>query len=204
MALPQAKIVVTGAEALIEALRGAQVSKQKIENAVKRGADITLKELETLTPLGPTGNLRRAAAIKSITYSSGTVVAVVGYRRAGSAASTSDGGGVRIGPDRAFHQYWIEEGTANRKLKNGSVASNLTSFGVGGNSYFASRAKGGKAGWAGAVVVFRPKDGELGSVTGQHPMKRAFEQTGEQAAAAIEEELAIALTAALKGASGAK
>ena len=202
MALPVATIVVTGADAIVDALKRNNVPDSKIEAAVKRGAEITVRQLKDNSPLGPTGNLRRAAAVKTVTYTGGTVVAVVGYRRSGGATSQSAGGGVRTGPDRAFHQYWVEEGTGPRKLLNGSVASNIKAFGENGNQYFATRGRGGKAGWSGAVVVFRPKDGHLGAMTPQHPMLRAYEQTKDAAASAIEQELAVALTSSLRGASG--
>jgi hypothetical protein len=197
-----ASIRVTGAEALVAALQRKKVPPKDIEAAVRRGADITVKQLAANSPIGPTGNLQRAAAVKTVTYESGTVVAVIGYRRAGAKASVSAGGSVSIGPDRAYHQYWIEEGTDSRKLLNGSVASNIKAFGAAGNEYFAARGRGGKAGWSGAVVVFRPRDGQLGKVTAQHPMLRAYEQTKDAAASAIEQELAIALTAAMKGGAG--
>lgn len=195
---PTARIEVTGAEAIITALQRNNVPRKEIEDAVKRGASITLEELRRLTPEGPSGNLKRAVAIKSVTYESGTVVAVVGYRRAGRGGSASAGGKVRAGPDRAFHQYWIEYGTATRKLKNGAIASSLKSFGPEGSPYFEERGYGKKSGWSGPVVIYRPKDGIIGAVKGQGMMQRAYERTKDAARAAIEQEVALALTAALK------
>lgn len=196
---PVARIEITGAEAIIGALQRNNVSEKKIEAAVRRGASITLESLRRITPEGPTGNLRRAVAIKSVTYKSGTVVAVVGYRRAGKGASVSAGGRVRTGPDRAFHQYWIEYGTGLRKLKNGAIASSLMSFGPWGSQYFEERGLGPKNGWSGPVVIYRPKEGVIRSVKGQGMMQRAYDATKDAARAAIEREVALALTQSLKG-----
>lgn len=72
--------------------------------------------LREVTPEGPTGNLRRAIDSKVVEYPlDGNAVGLVGFRRAGRGRSQSAAGGtVRRGPDRAFHQYWLEEGTNDR------------------------------------------------------------------------------------------
>jgi len=87
--------------------------------AVKRAMEPCLGKLKSITPKGPTGNLFRAAMIKSVAYrNSGTGVAVVGYRKAGNKPSKSAGGGtVKKGSDRGFHQFWLEKGTKNRVIK---------------------------------------------------------------------------------------
>jgi hypothetical protein len=92
----------------------AKILKAAIEKAIEPA----YKRLVELTPIGPTGNLRRAAAKKFVAYGrSGTAVGLIGYRRAGQAASVSAAGGsVRAGPDRAFHQWWLEEGTRARTV----------------------------------------------------------------------------------------
>jgi hypothetical protein len=78
-------------------------------------AELALKET---TPLGPTGNLRRAIKTKYVVYrDDGVAVALLGFRRAARADSESAAGGsVRKGPDRARHQYWLEEGTDARTI----------------------------------------------------------------------------------------
>jgi hypothetical protein len=78
-------------------------------------AELALKET---TPLGPTGNLRRAIKTKYVVYrDDGVAVALLGFRRAARADSESAAGGsVRKGPDRARHQYWLEEGTDARTV----------------------------------------------------------------------------------------
>lgn len=67
---------------------------------------------------GPTGNLRRA--IKTVVKKyprDGAAVAIVGFVKAGTGKSRSAAGGkVRKGPDRAFHQFWLEFGTKDRYI----------------------------------------------------------------------------------------
>jgi hypothetical protein len=75
-----------------------------------------LDKLREVTPVGPTGNLALAASSKVVTYSrDGVAVGLIGYQRAGREPSVSAGGGsVRRGRDRAFHQWWLEQGTQPR------------------------------------------------------------------------------------------
>jgi hypothetical protein len=72
--------------------------------------------LGEVTPIGPTRNLRRAVSYKVKPYPrTGNAVALIGYARAGDGGSVSaQGGTVRAGPDRAFHQWWLEFGTKQR------------------------------------------------------------------------------------------
>jgi hypothetical protein len=92
----------------------AQILKRALEKAVAP----VLARLKQTTPLGPTGNLREAATSKVIPYTrSGNAVALVGFQRAGRQRSDSAAGGtVRAGPDRAFHQWWLENGTQPRQV----------------------------------------------------------------------------------------
>lgn len=82
-----------------------------------------LDKLKEVTPIGPTGNLALAASSKVVTYSKdGVAVGLIGYQRSGREPSASaQGGTVRRGKDRAFHQWWLEQGTEPRviaKLSN--------------------------------------------------------------------------------------
>lgn len=92
----------------------AKILAKALEKAVLP-LELRLREV---TPLGPTGNLRRAVDSKIVEYGlDGRAVAIVGYRRAGRATSASAAGGsVRAGPDRAFHQWWLEQGTRDRQV----------------------------------------------------------------------------------------
>jgi hypothetical protein len=71
-----------------------------------------------VTPVGPTGNLKRAVNYKVVKYKqTGVAVGLIGYNRAGAASSSSAAGGtVQAGPDRAFHQWWLEFGTKQRRI----------------------------------------------------------------------------------------
>ena len=92
----------------------AEVLGEAIEKAIWP-AYLRLREV---TPIGPTGNLRRAVNYKIVKYKqSGVAVGLIGYNRAGAAgASSAAGGSVQAGPDRAFHQWWLEFGTQQRRV----------------------------------------------------------------------------------------
>jgi hypothetical protein len=128
-----------------------------IKDALMKAIEPAYQRLVQLTPVGPTGNLKRAVAKKFVTYGrNGNAVALLGFKRAGErGAGSAAGGSVRAGPDRAFHQWWLEEGTQarqvntlsnkpytrrahQRKMKSGTVAeiSEHTVKGQGG--YIAS------------------------------------------------------------------
>jgi hypothetical protein len=87
--------------------------------AVRKAIQPVTRALRTTTPIGPTGNLKRAVTSKVVEYqNSGVAVGIVGYRRAATEKSDSAAGGtVRTGPDRAFHQWWLEYGAKNRTIK---------------------------------------------------------------------------------------
>ena len=89
-----------------------------LEDALRDACNRVALRLREVTPEGPTGNLRRAIDFKVIAYPlDGNAVGIVGYQKAGRGRSRSArGGSVRRGPDRAFHQYWLEEGTAERVI----------------------------------------------------------------------------------------
>ena len=87
-------------------------------NAIEKAILPMYLRLREVTPVGPTGNLKRAVAQKVVKYkNTGVAVGLVGYQRAGVGGSTSAAGGtVRIGPDRGFHQWWLEFGTQQRRV----------------------------------------------------------------------------------------
>ncbi len=94
-------------------------AKAKILAAALEKAVLPVElRLREVTPLGPTGNLRRAVDSKVVEYAlDGRAVAIVGYKRAGREPSASAAGGtVRAGPDRGFHQWWLENGTRPRQV----------------------------------------------------------------------------------------
>ena len=141
---------------LSEALRPDRKSRI-VEKAMKKAIAPVVSALQRTTPLGPTENLRRAISSKVVRYPlSGNAVGVVGFQRAGRARSDSAAGGtVRVGPDRAFHQWWLEEGTQDRyvgtlsnkpyirrahqrRMKSGAVADVSEHRVSGQNAYIAS------------------------------------------------------------------
>jgi len=89
-----------------------------LEAAVKKAIQPMTRKLREITPVGPTGNLERAVTSKVVKYAqSGVAVGIVGYTRAGESGSASAAGGsVRVGKDRAFHQWLLEFGTKRRVL----------------------------------------------------------------------------------------
>jgi hypothetical protein len=92
----------------------AATLKAALEKAIKPAYE----RLKEITPEGPTGNLKRAVAKKTKSYpKDGTAVGLIGYKRTGKADSDSAAGGaVQKGPDRAFHQWWLEYGTKPREI----------------------------------------------------------------------------------------
>lgn len=112
------------------------IAARVIGAGLKRAAKPGENALKQVTPKGPTGNLRRA--IKTIVKRyprDGAAAAIVGYVKAGTGKSKSAAGGkVQKGPDRAFHQFWLEFGTADRYVftqarRGGFVASSYNRLG---------------------------------------------------------------------------
>lgn len=89
-----------------------------VGEAVRKAIQPMTRRLREITPVGPTGNLKRAVTSKVVKYAqTGVAVGVVGYTRAGQSSSVSAAGGsVRAGKDRAFHQWLVEFGTKRRVL----------------------------------------------------------------------------------------
>jgi hypothetical protein len=90
----------------------------RLKAALEKAVVPVVNRLRQITPEGPTGNLRRAIDSKIVEYPlDGNAVAIVGFRRSGRGSSRSAAGGaVRVGPDRAFHQWFLEEGTQPRRV----------------------------------------------------------------------------------------
>ena len=111
-------ITFPGMQSLIAAMRDVLNAPQRgkfLALALRAAVKPVTAALRRTTPLGPTGNLRAAIDSKIVTYMSGQAVAIVGYRAAGKGASSSAAGGrVQKGKDRAFHQWWLENGTKDR------------------------------------------------------------------------------------------
>jgi hypothetical protein len=106
------------AKQLGEVFRDPAVRAGHVAKAMDKAIKPVVARLRSLTPVGPTGNLLAAVNGKVVRYPrSGNAVGVVGYNQAGRARSRSAAGGrVRRGPDRAFHQWWLEDGTQDRVI----------------------------------------------------------------------------------------
>jgi len=128
-----------------------------LAEALERALDPAARRLRENTPVGPTGNLKRAVNMKVVEYkTSGVAVGLIGYNLAGVGKTNSAAGGsVQAGPDRAFHQWWLEFGTKQRvvsklsnkpyqrkahqrTMKSGKVASIKAHQVSGQNAYIAS------------------------------------------------------------------
>jgi HK97 gp10 family phage protein len=181
--------------------------------AVKRAMQPAVAALKANSPRGPTGNLARAVKLKTVRYpETGTGAAIVGYVKPGSGKSKSaQGGKVRKGSDRAFHQFWIEFGTKERRILNPSkmrgyvIASSYDSLGPfslkrqrmvkGGRRVVQSSPKYPKAFFkaapAGQALV-------LPAVRAQQPVARTWNQVRAQVTGSLEKELRQGLINARK------
>lgn len=94
-----------------------------IKDALTKAIQPAFQRLKEVTPVGPTGNLLRAASTKVKSYpADGAAVALVGYERSGQGdAVSAQGGSVRAGKDRGFHQWWLEYGTKPRRITKKST-----------------------------------------------------------------------------------
>jgi hypothetical protein len=107
----------------LAALGNKRANALLLGEALEKAVNPAWIRLRGITPEGPTGNLKRAVSSKVKTYpKDGGAVALVGYERAGVGGSSSaQGGTVRAGKDRAFHQWWLEFGTKGRKINKKST-----------------------------------------------------------------------------------
>jgi hypothetical protein len=150
---------IAGLEELQKELGAIFKPEQKariIEEAMKKALAPALERLKANTPVGPTGNLFRAARIKVTAYKrDGNAAGLLGYTRADRDKSLSAGGKRRRGKDLAYHQYWLEEGTDDttisklsntpyarkshtRRNRSGSVTTVRAHQVSGQNAYYAS------------------------------------------------------------------
>lgn len=105
-------------DALGNVLKDNPEKAKRMEAVLEKAVQPAFRRLFETTPVGPTGNLREARDYKIVQYPlDGVAVAIIGYRRAGREPSASAAGGsVRKGKDRAFHQWWLENGTNERVI----------------------------------------------------------------------------------------
>jgi hypothetical protein len=89
---------------------------------VKRALKPAQDELKRQTPVGPTGNLKRGIATKAKRYpKTGSAVAIVGYRKAGTGKPPKEGTKRRNkASDKTQHQFLVEYGSKPRVTKSGA------------------------------------------------------------------------------------
>jgi len=93
-----------------------------IGSGVKRAMKPALEQLKRGTPVGPTGNLRRGVSLKAKRYpKTGAAVAIVGYRKPGSAKLPKEGTKRRNkAADKTQHQFLVEYGSKQRFTSKGA------------------------------------------------------------------------------------
>ena len=83
----------------IRALGDKKAAAELLGEALERAIFPAYLRLREVTPVGPTGNMKRAATYKVKVYPrTGGAVALIGYTRAGAAGSSS-AAGARLRPD---------------------------------------------------------------------------------------------------------
>ena len=215
MAMPMVRFDFPDIEELRDGFRALPKKLSAVTQgaAVKRAMHPAIAALKANSPKGPTGNLARAVKLKTVRYpKTGTGAAIVGYVKPGSGkAKSAQGGKVRKGSDRAFHQFWIEFGTKERRIANPSklrgyvIASSYDSLGPftlkrqrmakGGRKVVQSSPKYPKsffkASPAGQALV-------LPAIRAQQPVARTWNQVRAQVAGNLEKELRQGLINARK------
>jgi hypothetical protein len=87
---------------------------------VRRSMKPAESALKAITPVGPTGNLRRGIATKAKRYpKSGAAVAIVGFRKPNSKGPPKEGVRRRNkASDKTQHQFLVEYGSQQRFTKS--------------------------------------------------------------------------------------
>lgn len=202
------------------------VASKMLRAALQKAIEPAFAALGNVTPVGPTRNLYRARNKKVVIYQKDRAgVGLVGYTQSGTGSSSSaQGGNVRAGRDRAFHQWWIENGTRPRKIttlankpyqrrsknglvhwvsgQNGYIASSFNGLGPfrirkQGNSFTT------KPGYPKAFFVKRSQPFDIpatpaGGVARQPPVETAWRRSQSQVASVLREQLSMSLERALE------
>lgn len=198
-----------------------------LKNALAVAIEPALARLEAVTPRGPTGNLARAVNSKVKAYPrDGQAVGLIGYNQSGKAGADSAAGGeVRKGPDRAFHQWWLEFGTKARPInklankpyqrksrlgnvhwvsgQNGYIASSFNKLGPfrmvrRGDGSFATDPASPKAFFKKKSEPFVIPGVKPGGVAGLPPITTAWQRSEGIVADRLQEELGSLLDKAVK------
>lgn len=213
----------------LRALFGPKEISPILGEALEKAIWPAFLRLREVTPAGPTQNLKRAVNWKVKTYpKNGGAVALIGYNRSGTGdAKSAQGGSVLAGKDRAFHQWWIEFGTKERKVTkvankpyqrrsklgnvhwvSGQNTVIASSFNRLGPFKMVKDADGGfrtdpaypKAFFKKAKkgeAVLKIPETPAGGVDRQPPVKTAWEQSQGKVAFILQQELRLSLEQAL-------
>jgi hypothetical protein len=102
-------MTVEGVEGVLRGFAGLSKSVQRkyLGSSVREVTKSVIPEIKSLTPKGPTGNLRRSVGLKLEKKKTTTAVGIVGYRRAAGGSNRELG----------FHSWWIENGVKTRVAK---------------------------------------------------------------------------------------
>jgi hypothetical protein len=206
-----------------------QIGNTFLRAALNKAIQPAFAALGNVTPVGPTRNLYRARNKKVVIYAKDRVgVGLVGYNQSGKAESRSaQGGKVRAGRDRAYHQWWIENGTKARQItklantpyqrrsknglvhwvsgQNGYIASSFNGLGEfrirqrGGS--FTTRPAYPKAFFMKRSQPFEIRKTPAGGVANQPPVRTAWERSQSQVASVLRQELELSLGKALEAIS---
>jgi hypothetical protein len=176
------------------------ISAKYMASALGRALEPGFQMLKTLTPRGPTGNLKRAIRKKTKRYTkTGSGVALVGYTAPPRGKKDAKSN------EKGYHQGFVEFGTKERRTK-GNIASSFKRSGA--VKVVVARRSG--------AVTTKPKPPKgfvkvakkgstvdlgkfpLGGKAGVPPVKTAFERTRSQVSANLTKEMTAALNNAIK------
>lgn len=202
-----------------------QVGNTMLKAALEKAIEPAYAALGNVTPIGPTRNLYRARNKKVKVYQQDRVaVGLVGYTQSGTGQSRSaQGGNVRSGRDRAFHQWWIENGTKPRKIttlankpyqrrsknglvhwvsgQNGYIASSYQSLGPfrirKRGDGFTTQPKYPRAFFVKRSQPFTIPATPAGGVARQPPVQTAWQRSQPQVASILRQQLEVSLERAL-------
>jgi len=171
---------VEGIDSLLDSFRSLPpaIANKHLTKAMKVAVQPMLKELRSLTPHGPTGNLLNSADYRVRKYGGkggGVVFGIVGYKRFVS-KPTND--------EKGYHSSWIETGTEDRVPKG----NGLSSYRLASSGYT-------PAGWTGRWPMYRVQ--RAAGLRGYHPLGRAYASVSQRCADILASGMVEALDRAI-------
>jgi hypothetical protein len=206
VSFPELESLVQGFRALPKRLAAKYIGAA-LRKAIAPGA----KRLKQTTPRGPTGNLRRAIAIKVKRYTKGTygnAVALAGFR----APPKKKAADLKAN-EKGYHQGWLEFGTKERKVSAKSrrgfiIASSWNNKGGKRGGFSILPAGDGKLRTTGKHTFFRAAKRSVSTLTlkkmpvggrlKKPPVRTAYEETISQQQAILRVEMTKGLQNAIR------